>query len=141
MSLRRQEKINRVIREVVSDIIQNRLNDPRITGLVSITEVDISPDLRNAQILLSIMAEDEKAARKTFMAIKHATSHIRSLLGDKLSLRFLPIITFQEDKKLKKTLETLKIIEQASAELRLKDEQRADDANQTSIGSQEDERQ
>lgn len=121
MSFRRQEKISRVIRDTVSDVIQNRLSDPRITGLVSVTQVDVSPDLRNAAVFLSVMADNEAASRRTFSAIQHATSHIRSALGDKLTTRFLPTLTFYEDKKLKKTLETLDIIEQAAAEYRQND--------------------
>ncbi len=110
-----------MIRDTVSDVIQNRLSDPRITGLISVTEVDISPDLRNAIVYLSIMAENDVAARKTFKAIQHATSHIRSMLGDKLTTRFLPALTFYEDTKLKKTLEVLDVIEQAAAEYKQKD--------------------
>lgn len=121
MSFRRQEKISRVIRDTVSDVIQNRLSDPRITGLVSVTQVEVSPDLRNALVYLSILAENETAAKRTFTAIQHATSHIRSMLGDKLTTRFLPTLTFYEDKVLKKTLETLDIIEQAASEYRQKD--------------------
>ncbi len=140
MSIRRQEKIKRVIRESVSDTIQNRLSDPRITGIVSVTQIEISPDLRNVQIYLSIMAEDEKTARKTFIAIGHATSHVRSLLADQLTMRYIPSITFHEDKKLKSTLETLKIIEQASQEYRQKDTAQADDDQPISSDGETDER-
>lgn len=140
MSLRRQEKIKRVIRDNAAEIIQNRLSDPRITGFVTVTEVSISPDLKNAQIYLSIMAENEKAAKKTFIAIEHASSHIRSLIAEKLTMRYIPSMTFHEDKKIKQTLEVLKIIEQASQEYKIKDAQQADDDQITSSGGENDER-
>ena len=66
---RRQEKIKRIVRDAVADIIQNRLNDPRICGFVTVTEIDISPDIRNADIYVSVMAETEADQRKTFEAV------------------------------------------------------------------------
>ncbi len=118
---RRQEKIKRIVRDVVSDIIQNRLNDPRMSGLVTITEIDISPDIRNADIYISVMADTEADERKTFEAVKHATKHIQTLLSGHLSLRNALLLRILEDTKTKKTLETLKIIEEAAKEIRQKD--------------------
>ncbi len=121
MPSRRQERVARVIKESVSDTIANRLSDPRIEGMVSITEVDVSPDLRKADVFLSIMSRDDTARRKTFAAIEHATRHIQSLLGHKMTSKFCPHLRFHEDAKLKSTLETLRIIEAASKELKEKD--------------------
>jgi ribosome-binding factor A len=113
---RRQEKAARVIRESVSDTISNRLSDPRLTGIVSVTDIDISPDLRNADIFLSIMGADEKQAKRTILAIQHATKHIQSRLGRKMTTKFCPRLTFHEDTKFRKTLDTLKLIEEVSKE-------------------------
>ncbi len=114
---RRQQKIARVIKESVSRTIQTRLSDPRITGLVSVTEVDISPDSKNATVFLSILAPgDENAAAKTFKAITHAAGHIQSQLGHDLTGRSCPHLRFEQDNKMKKTLETLRLIEQAQQE-------------------------
>ena len=121
MPSRRQEKIKRIVRDAVADIILNRLNDPRLSGFVTITEIDISPDIRNADIYVSVMAETEADRRKTFEAVKHATKHIQMLLGEQMSLRYALQLRILEDTKTKKTLETLKIIEQAAKEIRRKD--------------------
>lgn len=118
---RRQEKIKRIVRDAVADIILNRLNDPRLSGFVTITEIDVSPDIRNADIYISVMAETEGDKRKTFEAVKHATKHIQMLLGEQMSLRNVLQLRILEDIRNKKALETLKIIEQASEEIRQKD--------------------
>ena len=118
MASRRQEKIARVIRESVSDTIANRLNDPRIEGFVTVTEVDVSPDLRNAEVGLSIMAPKESTIKRTFEAIEHARSHIQLLLGERMTSKYCPRLHFHEDKKLKKTMETLNLIESVSQEFR-----------------------
>ena len=135
---RRQEKVARVIKEAVSDIVRNQLNDPRIEGLVSVTEVDISPDLKTADVFLSVLASSETAARKTFSAISHATGYIQTEVGSRMTSKYFPRLNFCEDKKVKKTLETLKLIDQAAEELREKDAQRRDQEEfENSNGDQE----
>lgn len=118
MASRRQEKIARVIMESVSDTIANRLNDPRIEGFVTVTDVDVSPDLRNAEVGLSIMAPKESTIKRTFEAIEHARSHIQLLLGERMTSKYCPRLHFHEDKKLKKTMETLNLIKSVSREFR-----------------------
>ncbi len=116
MPSRRQEKVARVIRESVSDTITNRLSDPRIKGFVSVTKVDISPDLRNATVYLSIMAESDKVRNRTFKAIEHAERHIQTVLGHKMTSKYCPHLHFKEDAELKKTMETLRLIDEAKKE-------------------------
>jgi len=121
MPTRRQEKVARVVKEVVGDAITNHLNDPRIEGFVSVTRVDMAPDLRNADVYLSIFGKDETSQNKTFVAIAHAKSRIQSLLAGKLQCKFCPILHFYRDEKFKKTLETMKLIDQAASELKKED--------------------
>ena len=116
MTSRRQQKIARAIRESVSKTILNGLSDPRITGLVSVTEVDVSPDMKNATVYLSVMAPDDRKADMTFDAICHAIGHIQHQLGSDLSGKYCPHLRFEKDEKVKKTLETLRLIEQAEHE-------------------------
>lgn len=106
----------RVIRDSVSSSIRNRLSDPRITGMVSVTEVDISPDSKNATVFISIFGVDETAAKLTFKAVQHAAGPIQAAMGKDMSGRICPHLRFEMDTKLKKTLETLKLIETASRE-------------------------
>lgn len=114
---RRQVKVARVIKESVSDSIANRLSDPRIKGFVSVIRVDTSPDLRSADVYLSIMADSDSDRRKTFRAIQHAERHIQSLLGSKMTSKYCPHLHFKEDENFKKTLETMRLIEEARKEL------------------------
>lgn len=118
MASRRQERIKRVIRESVSDTIANHLSDPRITGVISVTSVDVSPNLRTADVSISIMSASDADRRKTFRAIEHATKHIRSRLGRCMTSKYCPELHFSQDAKLKKTLETLRVIEEAASEYR-----------------------
>lgn len=121
MPTRRQEKIARVIKEVVSDAVANHLNDPRIEGFVSVTRVDVAANLHNADVYLSIFGKDDVSQRKTFTAIIHARTRIQSLLANGLQCKFCPVLHFHKDEKLKKTMETMKLINKAVSELQDKD--------------------
>jgi len=121
MATRRQERVARAVKEAVSDAIANHLNDPRIEGFVSVTRVDIAADLRSADVFLSIFGKDDTAQNKTFVAITHAKSRIQSLVAGKLQSKFCPVLHFYKDEKFKKTLETMKLIDEAVSELDKKD--------------------
>ena len=121
MVTRRQEKVARVVKEGVSDAILSHLSDPRIEGFVSVTRVEMSPNLRSAEIYLSIFGGNQKAHKKTFIAIEHARTKIQSFLGDRIKSKFCPILYFHLDEKFKKTMETMRLIEKAASEFKHED--------------------
>jgi ribosome-binding factor A len=128
MPTRRHKKVARVVKEAVSDAIANHLSDPRIEGFVSVTRIDMAADLRTADVYLSIFAKNEAVQNKTFAAIVHARSRIQSLLARRLQSKFCPVLRFSRDEQFKKTLDTMKLIDEAASELKEKD----------SVGPQED---
>ena len=116
MATRRQEKVARVVKETVSDVVSHHLSDPRIEGFVSITRVEMAADLRNADVYFSIFGKDQAGQNKTFAAITHAKSKIQAMLAEEMHSKFCPVLHFYMDDKFKKTLETLKLIDQASGD-------------------------
>ena len=121
MATRRQERVARVVKEATSDAISHHLNDPRIEGLVSVTRVDVAADLRTADVYLSIFGKDCAAENKTFAAIAHAKGRIQAMVADRLQSKFCPVLRFYRDEKFKKTLETMRLIDQAVSEMEKKD--------------------
>lgn len=121
MPTRRQEKVARVIKEVVSDTIANHLNDPRITGFTSVTRVEVTADLRSADVYLSVFAAADSARDRTFAAITHARSRIQSFLAEALESKFCPVLRFHEDEQFRKTLETMRLIDQVASERESRD--------------------
>ena len=116
MISRRQQKIARVIRESVSKTILRGLSDPRVKGLISVTEVDVSPDMKNATVYLSILTPENRGQDTIFEAVCHAASHFQHQLSGELTGKCCPQLQFKQDQKVKKTLETLRLIEQAGHE-------------------------
>jgi ribosome-binding factor A len=121
MPTRRQEKVARVVKEAVSDAIANHLSDPRITGFVSVTRVTVTPDLRNAEVYLSVFAAEDSAKRRTFDALVHARPRIQSLVAAALESKFCPVLRLHLDEEFQKTLETMRLIDQVSSEHREED--------------------
>ena len=93
---RRPERLGEQIREEVSQIILGELSDPRI-GFVTVTDVEVSSDLRNARIYVSILGSDDEVAR-SLGALRAASGFIRWHLGRALNLRHLPDLHFAHDK-------------------------------------------
>ncbi len=116
MATRRQEKAARVVKEAVSEAIANHLSDPRIEGFVTVTKVDMTPDLRMADVYLSVFGKDDVSQNKTYEAIIHAKSRIQSLLADCVQSKFCPVLRLHRDENFKKTMETLKLIEETISE-------------------------
>ena len=92
----RYEKVAQAIREEVSLILQERLKDPRL-GFVTITRVELTKDLRYAKIFFSVLGNDEER-KKTKEALDSALGFIRSLVAQRLNLRFAVEIAFREDR-------------------------------------------
>ena len=107
---RRQEKINRTIRDVISDVIQNQLSDPRIRGLVSVTRVETAADLSTSKIYLSVAGVDEKSQNTSIEGIQHASGFIQNRLAGVLTTRSCPKLLFSRDDSLKKSIEILRLI-------------------------------
>jgi ribosome-binding factor A len=121
MATRRQEKVARIVKEGVSDAIAHHLSDPRIEGFISVTRVELTPDLRNANVYISVFGKNQASQNKTFEAITHARSRIQALLAGRIQSKFCPVLHFYTDEKFKKTLETMELIDRAAKEIRQHD--------------------
>ena len=92
----RPQRVANAIRKEISNMIHEDLKDPRI-GFTTITKVEVTADLRNAKVYYTVLG-DEKKKKSTKIALKSATGFIKSLIGDRLKLRFTPEIVFVVDK-------------------------------------------
>ena len=109
---RRTERINELLRAEISDLLQRELKDPRISGLVSITEVDVSPDLRKAKVFVSVLGEAAEQ-ESTMEAFAAAARYLRQQLTKRLTLRRTPELTFLRDDSLERGAHILALLDQA----------------------------
>jgi ribosome-binding factor A len=111
---RRRERLASVIEEVVSELLQREIKDPRVAGLTSITRVDVTADVRQAKIYVSVMG-DEATRQGTVRALEHAAGFIRTKLGEELTIRHVPAITFQLDRSLEQGDHVLALLNEMAA--------------------------
>lgn len=93
----RHERIAEEIRHEVSILLGGELKDPRIAGLVTVTEVRVTPDLRQARIFVSVMGSDAEQA-STLQGLAAAAGYVRRELTQRLGLRRGPELFWILDK-------------------------------------------
>lgn len=95
---RRTLQVGEMLREELTDIIRREVNDPRV-GFFSITRIDVSPDIRNARVFVSVLGDDRERA-ETMAALRSAASFIRIHLKPRLRTRNIPELEFRDDRSM-----------------------------------------
>jgi ribosome-binding factor A len=95
---RRPQRLGLQIQQEISLMISRNIKDPRI-GLVTITGVDMSPDLRHARVYVSVMGTEQQK-EEGLQALNHAAGWIRHELGQRIRMRHLPEVVFRADTSL-----------------------------------------
>jgi ribosome-binding factor A len=126
---RRTERLASVIRQELATMILHELDDPRLTGMPSITRVKVSDDLSMADVYFTSMgtAGQQTAALN---ALRHSAGAMRTMLTKSLSIRQVPYLRFHLDEQLKKELDLLGIIDQVHQENEELDRKRAETKQQ-----------
>ncbi len=95
---RRTRQVGELLREELSDIIRKDVKDPRI-GFMSITNVDVSQDLRAAKVYVSVLGSDEER-EANLEALRSASWYIRRILKPRLRMRQIPELDFRDDRSM-----------------------------------------
>jgi len=110
---RRTERLNKLIKQEVSELLEREVDDPRLNNLISITEVSISPDLKHAKVFVSILGNE--ANRIDMLAgFNTASGFLRKRLASRLRLKCTPQLSFHYDDSIERGARVLKLIEQVS---------------------------
>ncbi|WP_375495456.1 30S ribosome-binding factor RbfA [uncultured Nostoc sp.] len=113
---RRVSRVAELIKREVSQMLLNGIKDDRVgTGMVSVTDVDVSGDLQHAKIYVSIYGTDE-AKVETMAGLKSATGYVRSELGARVRLRRTPEVIFLEDRSIERGNKVLALLDQLNHE-------------------------
>ena len=91
----RLNRIDEEWRKEISNIISFELKNPDVTGLISVTKVKITPDLKYAKVYISML--NSKNKEKTLEALKKSSGYIRSEIAKRINLRITPELVFEED--------------------------------------------
>ena len=108
MSSRRVLKAAEAIREVVGMAILADLKDPRIEG-VTVTKVEVSPDMRQAKVYVSIMGDDA-AQSLCLHGLQSSAGYLQQKIAKRIDTRYTPRITFQLDMGVKKSIAIARLL-------------------------------
>jgi ribosome-binding factor A len=107
-------RVNEAVRAVVAEAIGD-LKDPRI-GLVTVTAVDVTPDLSEARVFVSVLGNERKR-RATLAGLESARGVLQSRIGRELSLRKTPTLSFAYDASVERGVRMSALIDELAAEL------------------------
>ena len=83
------------MKQEIADILMRKIKDPRI-GFVTVTDVDVADDLRNAKVFVSVYGKDEEK-KASLQGLASAAPFIRSELGKRMRMRYIPELLFRFD--------------------------------------------
>ena len=121
MSSRRVKIINSLLRGVISDVRVKEVKNPHLASLISITEVDITSDLRQAKVYVSVLGSEEDKT-ESLKALKSAAGFIAIAASKQVRMRFFPDLTFHLDTSVDDQIKIEKILSEIKEEKKHRDE-------------------
>jgi len=110
MAIKRTDRLNSLIKEVLAEVIREDVKHPQLHHLTTVTRVDISKDLHNAKVYISVIGtENEK--QTTISALKSAAGYIAVIASKKVVMRYFPQLTFYIDDSVEKHIQINDLIE------------------------------
>ena len=104
----RIQRVEEAIKQEVAQILQRELKDPRI-GFMTVTRVQVTPDLQRATVYFSVL-EGKSTAEETEAGLKSSQGFIRKLLGERIRLRVTPEVVFRADPSVAETIRISKLL-------------------------------
>lgn len=105
-------RINEQIMQELSKLISMEVKDPRVDSLASVSRVEVTTDLKEAKVFISVLASDKKES--TIKGLKNAASFLRSQLAKNLNLRNTPMLYFYLDESYEQGLYMSNLIDQVT---------------------------
>lgn len=106
----RIERVNKLIRQEISEMLQRRIKDPRLGGFIAVTKVKATPDLRYATVYVSCFCNHEEQ-EKIINVLTAASGFFRNDLAKRLKLRYVPELNFKWDDSIEKGAYLQKLID------------------------------
>ena len=112
----RQDQLGVVIGQELIDLIRTRMNDPRV-GFASVTDVELTSDLRHAKVFVSVMGTEEEQ-KQSLQSLNRATGFLRHELAQRLTIRHTPELSFKLDQSIARGVHLVDLMNKVGAESR-----------------------
>jgi ribosome-binding factor A len=111
---RRSEQLGSTLKSAIQEVLQRGLQDPRVSGLITVTAVRVTEDLKTALVSISVLPESKQEL--TMHGLRAAAKHVRHHVGELVDARQMPEIIFKLDQTLKKQAAVMDAISKAVAD-------------------------
>lgn len=97
MKEKRERRLNNEFRKNIYEVLKYEIKNPDITEMFTVMEVDVTADLKYADVIISVYSVDEEKKSKTLQAIRDSAGAVRKILSARMHIRTVPELRFKED--------------------------------------------
>ena len=126
MAVKRTDRLNSLLKEVISEVIKRDVRNPHVNELVTVTRVQISKDLHYAKVFISVIGSEQEKA-ETIEALTSAAGFIAVQSSQKVVMRYFPELTFKLDDSVDKHMRIEELLGKISKERDSRNSQNIDD--------------
>lgn len=109
----RLKRVSNLIKEIISEVILNEMKDPRI-GFVTVTDVEVAPDLRAAKVYISVLGDEDQRA-VTLKGLNNAAGFIHQRVKEQLTIKRIPSLNFVADGSIERGVRLCGLIDSVRA--------------------------
>jgi len=122
MAVKRTDRLNSLLKEVISEVIFREVKNPHVNELLTVTRVEITKDLHYAKVYVSVIGSEQQK-KDTIAALQSAAGFIAVNSAKKITIRYFPTLNFKLDESVDKQLRIEKLLGQISAEKKARPEE------------------
>lgn len=115
MTKNRTDRLNSLLKEVISEVIRNEVKNPHVHQLITVTAVEITKDLRNAKVFVSVIGTEHEK-QETLKALQSAAKFIAITASKEVVIRFFPELHFKLDDTVDQQMRVDGLLRQISEE-------------------------
>jgi ribosome-binding factor A len=93
---KRTIRLNSLLKQVIAEVIQRDVHNPKVSTLVTVTQVEVAPDLHNAKVFVSVIGSEEDR-KQTLKALQSAAGFISVQAAQQVTIRYFPTLSFHLD--------------------------------------------
>lgn len=128
MAIKRTDRLNSLLKEVISDVIRLQVRNPHVASLVTVTRVQITKDLHYAKVFVSVIG-DEAVKKETLAALQSAAGFIAVNAAQQVVMRYFPELTFKLDDSVDRHMRIEKLLGEIHKERESRQPDQGDDTS------------
>jgi len=126
MATKRTDRLNSLLKEVISDVIKKQVRNPHISELLTVTRVDITSDLHYAKVYVGVIGTDEEK-QDTIKALQSASGFIATNASKQIVIRYFPELTFKLDDSADRHMRIAQLLDEIDTEKKARHETAPDE--------------